>query len=125
MDPERWNHVDNLLQSALDRPEAERDVFLRSACGGDEQLEREVRSLLAAHDHADGFLVTPAIDLAARQLTGRSGGDASRAGRDPLNGQTLSHYRIAENRSRGCPGASAARKSARALGRDREGEACL
>jgi hypothetical protein len=58
MDPERWNHVDKLLQSALDRPEAERDVFLRSACGGDEHLEREVRSLLAAHDHADGVLAT-------------------------------------------------------------------
>ena len=96
MDPERWNHVDTLLQSALDRPEAERDVFLRSACGGDEHLEREVRSLLAAHDHADGVLATPAIDLAARQLTGRGDGDASRSGRDPLNGQTLSHYRIGE-----------------------------
>jgi hypothetical protein len=32
MDPERWNHVDRLLQSALDRPATERDVFLRSAC---------------------------------------------------------------------------------------------
>ena len=66
MDPERWNHVDKLLQSALDRPAAERDVFLRSACGGDEQLEHEVRSLLAAHDRADSFLGAPAIDLAAR-----------------------------------------------------------
>ena len=54
------------LQSALDRPAAERDAFLRSACGGDAQLEAEVRSLLAAHDRADGFLAAPAIDLAAR-----------------------------------------------------------
>ena len=50
-------------------PAAERDAFLRSACGGDEQLEDELRSLLAAHDRADGFLAAPAIDLAARQLT--------------------------------------------------------
>ena len=35
MDPERWNPVDKLLQSALDRPAAERDVFLRRACGAD------------------------------------------------------------------------------------------
>ena len=71
MDNERWNHVDKLLQSALDIPAAERDVFLsQRACGGDEQLEDEVRSLLAAHDRADSFLGAPAIDLAARQLAG-------------------------------------------------------
>ena len=68
-------------------------MFLRSACGGDAQLEHDVRSLLAAHDRADGFLAAPAIELAARQLTGPRGGDDSQAGRDPLIGQTLSHYR--------------------------------
>ena len=95
MDPERWNHVDKLLQSALDRPAAERDVFLRSACGADEQLEAELRSLLAAHDRADGFLAAPAIDLAARRAVRRSDGDGQ-VGRDSLIGQTCSHYRIVE-----------------------------
>ena len=37
MDNERWYHVDKLLQSALDRPAVERDVFVRRACGGDAQ----------------------------------------------------------------------------------------
>ena len=96
MDNERWNHVDRLLQSALDIPAVERDVFLRSACGGDERLEEEVRSLLAAHDRADGFLGAPAIDLAARELAGRRSDDSVEAGRDPLSGQTFSHYRILE-----------------------------
>ena len=97
MDNERWNHVDKLLQSALDRPAAERDVFLRRACGGDEQLEQEVRSLLAAHDRAGSFLGAPAIGVAARELAG--GGAATTASGpadDPLIGQTLSHYRIVE-----------------------------
>ena len=96
MNPERWNQVDKLLQSALDRPEAERDLFLRSACDGDEQLEHEVRSLLAAHERADSFLSVPAIELTARELNGPRGGEDSQAGRDPLIGQTLSHYRTAE-----------------------------
>jgi serine/threonine protein kinase len=96
MDPERRIHVDKLLQSALDRPPAERDVFLGSACAGDEQLQHEVRSLLAAYDRADSFLGAPALDLAARQLTGQGSGDSSRPGRDPLIGQTFSHYRISE-----------------------------
>ena len=68
MNPERWNQVDRLLQSALDRPSTERDAFLREACAGDEQLERELRSLVDAHDEAHGFLHDPAIDVAARHL---------------------------------------------------------
>jgi tetratricopeptide (TPR) repeat protein len=91
MDTERWNRVDSLLQSALDRPEAERDAYLRNACGGDQRLEDEVRSLLDAHDRADRFLGAPAIDLAARELAGERSDDASQ-----LIGQTFSHYRIVE-----------------------------
>ena len=96
MDTERWNHVDRLLQSALDIPAVERDAYLRNACGADRRLEDEVRSLLAAHDRADGFLGAPAIDLAARELAGERSDDGSQAGGDPLIGQTLSHYRIVE-----------------------------
>src|SRR5262245_27076687 len=104
MDTDRWNRVDKLLQSALDMPAVERDGFLRNACAGDQRLEEEVRSLLAAHDGADRFLGAPAIDLAARELAGERRDDGSQAGPstslrvsgDPLIGQTLSHYRIVE-----------------------------
>ena len=96
MDPERWNHVDKLLQSALELPAAEREPFLRRASGADGQLEAELRSLLAAHDRADGFLAAPAIDLAARQVTGSHNDDAIQAGADPLIGQTFTHYRIVD-----------------------------
>jgi hypothetical protein len=53
MDGDRCNHVDKLLQSALERLVAGRDVFLRKACGGDDQLEREVRTLRAIHNGRD------------------------------------------------------------------------
>src|SRR6478672_11444515 len=96
MDNDRWNHVDQLLQSALDIPALERDAYLRNACSGDHRLEDDVRSLLAAHDHADRFLGTPAIDLAARELAVERSDDGSQAGGDPLNGQTFTHYRIIE-----------------------------
>ncbi len=104
MDNDRWHHVDELLQSALDMPAGERDAYLRHACGGDQRLEEEVRSLVAAHDRADRFLGAPAIDLAARALAGERSDDGRqagpsislRAGGDPLIGQTLSHYRIVE-----------------------------
>ena len=83
MDLERWPEIDKLLQSAMERPPSERDLFLRRACAGDEPLEREVRSLLAAHDRADSFLSSPAIDAAASQAAA-AGDDDPQAGRDPL-----------------------------------------
>ena len=66
MDSERWKQIDNLLQSALQRPAEERDAFLKRACPNDATLEREIRSLLNAHHEASNFLESPAIDLAAR-----------------------------------------------------------
>ena len=78
MDSERWKQVDDLLQSALDRPPEERDAFLRQACAGDEALEREVRSLLASDEQAGSFLESPAMEVAARAMA-RDGEDERRA----------------------------------------------
>jgi tetratricopeptide (TPR) repeat protein/predicted Ser/Thr protein kinase len=94
MNRDRWHQVDQLLQSALDVPALERDGYLRSTCDGDQWLEGEVRSLLAAHDDAGSFLAAPAIDLAARELAGQHREGDCQTGSDPLIDQTLSHYRI-------------------------------
>ena len=96
MDTDRRNHIERLLQSSLDMPTVERDAYLRNGCGGDQRLEEDVRSLLAAHDRTDRFPGAPAIDRAARELAGARSADGSQAGGDPLIGQTLSHYRIVE-----------------------------
>jgi predicted ATPase/serine/threonine protein kinase len=89
MDAERWNQVDNLLQSALLVPCDRRDEFLRQACAGDAALEQEVRSLLTSHRNVDGFLEGPAIRVAAQTiaLQAREAGDS-------VLGQTISHYRV-------------------------------
>jgi eukaryotic-like serine/threonine-protein kinase len=94
MNPERWTHVDKLLQSALELPMAERDRFLRRACGGDAQLEGELRSLLAAHDGADRFLAAPAIDLVARQLTGSHHAASLAAAASLAVGQRIGAFEI-------------------------------
>jgi serine/threonine-protein kinase len=49
MKAERWQRVDELLEAAIEREASERSDFLNQACGGDEDLRREVESLLAAH----------------------------------------------------------------------------
>jgi hypothetical protein len=87
MNSERWKQVEDLLQSALERPPQEREGFLRQACAGDEQMERQVRSLLAAHQDAGSFLESPAMEVAAREIAGKPE-------KAVLIGRTISHYRI-------------------------------
>ncbi len=95
MDRERWQQVDHLLQSALQQPPGEREAFLRQACGGDEALEREVRSLLTAQQEAGSFLESPAVEVAARALALEQSKKAPED-TDSLIGQTISHYQIIE-----------------------------
>ncbi|MEP7272903.1 MAG: protein kinase [Acidobacteriota bacterium] len=95
MDLDRWKQLDNLLQSVLERPLAERDAFLRHACAGDEPLERRVRALLSVEPAAQQFLERPAIEVAAQSLA-RDQNDNASEHSDTLIGQTLSHYRIVE-----------------------------
>src|SRR5581483_3052445 len=51
--------IKELLDEALRRPASERAAFIRDACGSDGDLCRELLSLAAAHDAAEGFLETP------------------------------------------------------------------
>jgi serine/threonine protein kinase/Tol biopolymer transport system component len=54
--PSNWEQIRALFQSALDRAPEERAAFLRAQSNDDEIL-REVASLLAAHADADALLV--------------------------------------------------------------------
>src|SRR5688500_15657014 len=59
-----WRAVEAVLQAALECEPARRDAFVAEACAGDEELRREVASLLAAHDRAgDDFLERPAAEV--------------------------------------------------------------
>src|ERR1035437_6135434 len=97
MDSERWKRVDNLLQSVLERPQAERAGFLRQACAGGDVLEREVFFLLTSQPQAGSFLERPATEVAARALVrqqSRDRGNAAPESSDFPIGRTISHYRI-------------------------------
>src|SRR5579871_2649636 len=93
MDSDRWKRIDSLLQLTLERPPGEREAFLQRACGGDQSVEREVRSLLKAQEQAGSFLDTPAIDGAARAMAQERNHDTSTSGDFPSGG-SVSHYRI-------------------------------
>ena len=61
MTPERWRRIDDLFDAALRLAPAEREAWLREACGGDDELRAEVARLLAQDERADrdGFLTPP------------------------------------------------------------------
>ncbi len=62
MNPEKWEQAKQLYEAALKRRREERPHFLAENCGGDEELRREVGSLLAASEEAGEFLEKPAIN---------------------------------------------------------------
>src|SRR5262245_44166105 len=68
MDAKRWGQIKEIYDRALDLCGDERESFLAEACGGDDDLRREVESLLAAHDDAGTFLQAPAIEVVAREI---------------------------------------------------------
>jgi eukaryotic-like serine/threonine-protein kinase len=69
---ERWQRVESLYHAALQRPPGERATFLRDACAGDDSVRLEVESLLAQPTSDVRFLQTPALALAAHDLTSSS-----------------------------------------------------
>ncbi len=86
MKPERWQQVEQLCHAAQKYQGSERSQFLRKACAGDEELLREVESLLAYQKPAEAFIESPALELAARDLAeGRATLEAD---------QVLGSYRI-------------------------------
>ncbi len=94
MSLERWEQVEEVFQSALQRTAEEREAFLRQACDGDEELEDEVRSLLISGQEAGSFLEKPAMEVAHPDVDLTRG--QTEAESAPLAGRTLSHYRVLE-----------------------------
>ena len=72
MSTERWTEIDRVLNAVLARPEGERPEAVAQLCAGDEELRREVESLLAnlSHASAAGFGASPGINLPSASLVG-------------------------------------------------------
>ncbi len=86
MQPERWQQIDKLVETALEQEESQRAAFLEKACAGDETLRQEVETLLAAHKQVGDFIEAPALEVAARELAE----DRTQS----LVGQRLGSYKI-------------------------------
>jgi len=70
MTPERWQRVKDLFDSASELEAQERAAFLDRECAGDDDLRREVESLLESDNDAESFMESPAVEDAANTLAG-------------------------------------------------------
>src|SRR5262245_62971077 len=77
MKPERWEKLAQLHRAALEHEGSERWAFLEQACGGDEELHREVMSLLAYEGKTASFMQSSTLEVATKQLA-RSEGDPNK-----------------------------------------------
>src|SRR5262249_49448720 len=64
MKDDRWQEIVDLYQAAVERSTAVREAFLAEACQSDEELRREVQSLLDQDVSRDGPLERIARDSA-------------------------------------------------------------
>lgn len=92
MDKQRWNRIDSLLQAAFDLPQSERAAFLDRACAGDDEMRREIVSLLNAEDRAGSFLNQSPIKRGTEEVS-------------PATGARIGAYRIVREIGRGGMGA--------------------
>ena len=86
MTPERWHKIRELFKSALERAPDERAAFLDQACAGDDELRKEVASLIASHEKTGSFIDAPALGAAAHLLAEKNP--------ELTAGQRIGHYKI-------------------------------
>ena len=87
MTPERWQRVDEIFQAAVDLNPAQRETFLDSSCGDDQELRSEVESLLNCDEEGLSIIDEPAYQVAAGLLV---------SDKPQLKeGQQIGHYEIA------------------------------
>jgi len=95
MNPEIWRRVEEVCQQALELDESRRADFLQSACRGDDDLRREVESLLAHERNAEHFIEKPALEVAGKLAAKQKDTGTS------LIGTAVSHYRVIERLGEG------------------------
>jgi serine/threonine protein kinase/Tfp pilus assembly protein PilF len=86
MTPERYQRLGNIYHAALEYEPEARAMFLDDVCGSDEELRREIETLLDAHNKVGNYFASPALEVAAGLIAEQE--------TLSLAGQSLLHYRV-------------------------------
>ncbi len=94
MDSQRLKQIEEIYHAALEISPDKREAFFKDHCDTDENLRREVESLLSFEESSDSFLDTPPESLAAEMF-------AEREKQANLIGAEIGHYKIKKLLGRG------------------------
>jgi serine/threonine protein kinase len=97
MEPELWQQIERIYNSALEIEPGRRETFLAEACGGDELLRKEVESLLEHQSESESFIESAAVEVAARLAANSMKANSTSS----LVDRVVSHYRIVEKLASG------------------------
>ena len=89
-----WERIQELFDAALALDQPGRDALLTEACDGDEELLREVQSLLAAHDDAGSFIQPSVTAIEGSRSRRDRGEDFEEPPPALLPGTRLGRYEI-------------------------------
>ncbi len=90
MDKERWKQIDDLVERALELPEAEREKFVSDESFGDLDLKEQVLALLEAEKASDNFMADSAMNLMAREIAE----DSTNVFTNSLYNKKIGNYKI-------------------------------
>ena len=91
MSSERWRRIEAIYHAAQSRPFRERSAYLAAACAGDDDLRREVESLLAQTSAlSEHFLGEPVAAVGSGSMPATGDPSAS------LIGSRLGHFHIVD-----------------------------
>ncbi len=87
MDPEKLRQIEERYHAALELPPDEREAYIQESCGDDEELRREIETLLDVKISSNNFFETPPLSLAAEMFS-------QKERHANLVGKEISHYKI-------------------------------
>ncbi len=94
MDATRLKQIEEIYHAAVEIPLDERESFFKISCGEDENLRREVKSLLSFENTFDSIIDAPLKSLAAEMFS------EPKTRANPINTE-IGHYRIKQLLGRG------------------------
>src|SRR5215211_160340 len=93
MQENRWNKIEEIFGRAVILDSENRSQFIEQQCGFDEELKREVISLVKNHEDSSDFLDNPIFSIGLQLL-----GDETD---DLLRKKNFAHYKLIKLLGRG------------------------
>lgn len=86
MTTKRWQRIEELFHAASQLEATERSSYLDRECFDDEDLRKEVESLITASENSPAFIDTPALSLGMKVLSSESS--------NAMVGKTVGPYKV-------------------------------